>query len=453
MILSHYYRAIARWSAVLLLAVAAQVSSAQTLPDLTQLFEKNQPSVVSITVLGKERPNPFNDFSFPPGSPFEEFFRRPPTDRPSGSGSGFILEADGLIATNAHVIADADQITVHLADGRKLPAKLLGSDTRSDVAILKIDAKDLPTVTIGDSDKLKVAQWVMAIGSPFGFDYTATQGIISSLGRNLPSDSYTPFIQTDVAVNPGNSGGPLFNLEGQVIGINSQIYSRTGSYSGISFAIPINLAMDVIEQLKTGGTVARGWLGVSIQAIDPDLAQSFGLEKDKGALVAQVMDDSPAAKASLQAGDIILEFNGQKIDTSRALPNIVGQTKPGQTVDLKVFREGKEQTLPITIEQLPDDLNAVSGRGQDSFSQGSARNPLKIQVQASTNGVVVSALEDGPAARAGVQEGDIILQLNGKKVSNIEDFKKVISQLPKKRVIPILVQRGNGSLFMAITLP
>ncbi|HXH02872.1 MAG TPA: DegQ family serine endoprotease [Candidatus Competibacteraceae bacterium] len=451
--------------ALLALLSWGSVASAQTpFPDFTRLVEENSAAVVSIEASsGNEEESDnggLDNLPIPEDSPFYDYFRRffeqnPQIPRPpqASTGSGFIISADGYVLTNAHVVESAAEITVHLADRRELKATLVGSDNRSDIALLKVEGRDLPTVKIGDPQKLKVGQWVLAIGSPFGFDYTATQGIISSLGRNLPSGNYVPFIQTDAAVNPGNSGGPLFNLAGEVIGINSQIYSRTGGYQGVSFAIPIDIAMDVVDQLKTTGKVLRGWLGVMIQEVTGELAQSFGLDRPRGALVGQVLEDSPAAKAGVQVGDIILAFNGQPVTSSGELPPLVGRVRPGNKSQLTLFRGGKEMTLEVTIEELPDSPKQAAAGG--TMPQA---NRLKITVaevpteQRQDGGVAVSKVEDGPAARAGIQVGDIILRLNNKPVNSVTEFNALVKELPTGKPVPVLIKRGDGALFLALTL-
>jgi serine protease Do len=445
------------------LALSTGHVSAAEFPDFTELVELYSPAVVSINATG-ERSGPH--LGPPPGipedSPFYEYFKRffeqepefgPPSPLAS-KGSGFIISADGLVLTNAHVLEGANEVLVGLSDRSELKAEVVGADPRSDVALLKVDADNLPTVKIGDPSTLKVGQWVLAIGSPFGFDYTATQGIISSLGRNLPSGGYVSFIQTDAAVNPGNSGGPLFNLNGEVIGVNSQIYTRSGGYQGVSFAIPIDVAMDVAEQLKTTGRVSRGWLGVMIQEVTSELAESFGLDKPKGALVGQVLVDSPAEAAGLAAGDIIVAFNDQPVGTSRELPPMVGRIRPGKAATVTVIRDGKEQVLTVTIEELPDDL-------QKRAYLGGARNRLKLKVsdlpaelRSETKGVSVNEVEeDGPAGRAGIQPGDIIVRLNNKDVIDTNQFEALVKELPEDKPLPVLVQRGEGALFLALTIP
>ena len=436
-------------------------------PDFSQLVEQNSPAIVSIEANGvpeegddsAEPSNPLDEL--PEDSPFRDYFKRffeqqplPPTPQAS-SGSGFFISTEGYLLTNAHVVEGATDITVHLNDRRELKAKLIGTDTRSDVALLKVEGQNLPTVKIGDPKSSKVGQWVLAIGSPFGFDYTATAGIISSIGRNLPSGNYVPFIQTDAAVNPGNSGGPLFNLSGEVIGINSQIYSRTGGYQGVSFAIPIDLAMEVVEQLKTSGKVARGWLGVLIQEVSGELAQSFGLDRPRGALVGQVLEDSPAAKAGIQVGDIILSFNGQAVATSSELPPLVGRIRPGNSAELLLFRAGKEMALTLKIEELPDNPQTTSSSKAPIKPES---NRLKAQVSEVASdggkpaGILVGKLEEGPASKAGLQPGDIILRLDNQEVRTLIDFNRTLKALPSGRPIALLIHRGEGALFLAVTL-
>jgi serine protease Do len=371
-----------------------------------------------------------------------------------------VLSDDGYILTNHHVIKDAEEIIVRFSDLTEMIATLLGSDERSDVALLKVDAKDLKTVKLGDSNKLKVGEWVLAIGSPFGFDYSATVGIVSALGRSLPSDSYVPFIQTDVAINPGNSGGPLFNLDGEVIGINSQIYSRTGGFMGVSFAIPIDTVMNVVEQIKSQGYVSRGWLGVVIQDVTGELAESFGLDKPKGALVSRVVADSPAAKAGFRAGDVILEFDGKQVPTSSDLPPIVGRTIVGKAVDVQVMRDGKEVTVPVSIEELPEEeqLTANSTRpgrfSADNLSMEVAniRPEQREKLEVEEGGVVVMRVEQGPAVDAGIRPGDVILSLNNQEINDAHQFLEVTRDLPVNKSVPILIQRAGASQFLAIKI-
>ncbi len=372
-------------------------------------------------------------------------------------GSGFILWKDGYIVTNAHVVKDAKEIMVRLQDRRELAATLVGLDEPSDVALLKIDAKDLPAVAIADVSKLRVGDWVMAIGSPFGFDYSVTAGIVSAKGRSLFTEQYVPFIQTDAAINPGNSGGPLFNLDGEVVGVNSQIYSQTGGNSGIAFAIPIDVVLTVAEQLKDKGKVTRGWLGVVVQEVTRDLAKSFGLPKAEGALVARVVPGSPSEEAGLKPGDVILAFNDQPLLVSRALPPMVGAVKPGENVPLRVLREGKQITLKVQVGELPPDLAANELPAVARLPLGLGLEALTEQDRAAARltdgGVGVARVEPGPAQKAGVREGDILLSLAGQKINSPERFKAVVDDLPAGASVPLLIQRDGGPLFLALDVP
>ncbi|HRD65531.1 MAG TPA: DegQ family serine endoprotease [Candidatus Competibacter sp.] len=434
-------------------------------PDFVALVEQNSSAVVSIQTKSEPKGRPGRGHpQIPEDSPFHDYFKKffeqmpdLPSQPRSSVGSGFIVSPEGYIITNAHVIEDMDNIVVGLPDRTELVAQVIGKDKRSDIALLKVKTDaSLPAVKIGDARKLKVGQWVLAIGSPFGFERTATQGIISALGRNLPSDNYVPFIQTDAAVNPGNSGGPLFNLDGEVIGVNSQIYSRSGGYQGVSFAIPIDVAMEVVDQLKTSGKVARGWLGVLIQEVTPELAQSFGLDKPRGALVGQVMADGPAQKAGVKAGDIIIAFGGQPVQTSSDLPLMVGRTRPGTGMSLTIIRDGKEQTLTAQIEQLPED-----NKLQQAIAEPPGRNQLGLVVvelpankrKKGDQGVLVKDVDEGPADNAGIRPGDVIARINNVDVIDVGQFADLVKQLPTGRPIPVLVRRDNGALFLALTIP
>uniref|UniRef100_UPI003566490C DegQ family serine endoprotease n=1 Tax=Pseudomonas sp. TaxID=306 RepID=UPI003566490C len=387
-----------KWSFSALLAVLllGQVVVAQAqLPDFTELVEEAAPAVVNISTRQKipARAAGAGEFAIPDleGLPpiFREFFERsiPQIPRaPNGGrqreaqslGSGFIISADGYVLTNNHVVTGADEIIVRLPDRSELEAKLIGADPRSDVALLKVEGKNLPTVRLGKSEDLKVGEWVLAIGSPFGFDHSVTAGIVSAKGRSLPNESYVPFIQTDVAINPGNSGGPLFNLAGEVVGINSQIFTRSGGFMGLSFAIPMSVALDVAEQLKTDGKVSRGWLGVVIQEVNKDLAESFGLDRPAGALVAQVLDGGPAAKGGLQVGDVILSINGAPIVMSGDLPHLVGRLKPGSKAELDVVRDGARKRLKLTIGALPEDGEALAEAAGPGVERSSNRLGVKV---------------------------------------------------------------------------
>jgi serine protease Do len=358
------------------------------------------------------------------------------------------------------VVEGADQIIVKLADNTEKAAKLVGLDKASDVALLKIEASGLPAVRLGDSSQLEVGDWVLAIGSPFGLEHTATQGIVSALGRSLPDGNYVPFIQTDVAVNPGNSGGPLFNINGEVVGINSQIYSRSGGYMGLSFAIPVNTATSVARQLAATGRVERGWLGVGIQTLGGDLARSFGLDKPAGALVGQVDPAGPARKAGLQPGDVILEFDGRAISQSGDLPPLVGETRPGTTVKLKVWRDKKARDLKVTVAELMPAGDELVAANADAAEKPGI---LNVQVAALTpdqraasgiesGGVLVVGVESGPAARAGVTAGDIILQVDGQPVGSPQELAGLARKLPKGEPVPLLIQRDEARLFLPLTI-
>ncbi|CAB1276596.1 DegQ family serine endoprotease [Candidatus Nitrosacidococcus tergens] len=452
--------------------VEAQV---QNLPDFTKLVEQNGPAVVNISTTQKvSRKNAGLPHGFPPvpkGSPFEDFFHHffgNPNEQESPEqfethslGSGFVISSDGYIITNYHVIRDADAIIVRFSDRRELEAKVVGSDARSDLGLLKVEAGNLPTLKYGDSNQLKVGEWVLAIGSPFGFDYSATAGIVSAVGRSLPEESYIPFIQTDVAINPGNSGGPLFNLAGEVIGINSQIYSRTGGFMGLSFAIPIDVAMRAVEQLKENGQVTRGWLGVIIQDVTQELAESFGLEKPQGALVAKILPDSPAAKAGVKLGDIILSFNNKPISRSSSLPPLVGQTKIGDPVSMDILREGKQKNIKIKVGKLPEEeelQKTVGKHGQVTEKRlaievSDLTGEQKAYLNLST-GVQVTEVKEGPALDAGIQNGDIILKINSVEISDIKQFQEIAKKLPSGKKVPVLIQRGeNTSIFIALKVP
>ena len=458
----------------LLLLPAVVTANTGGLPDFTELVEKYKNAVVNISTTQKIAAGP----RFPHGkmpevpedSPFYDFFRHFFGDEGEGQtpefdaqslGSGFIVDKEGYVLTNYHVVKDADEIVVRLSDRREFVAKEIGSDKRSDIAVLKIDAKDLPVVKIGDPANLKVGEWVLAIGSPFGFDHSVTAGIVSAKGRSLPSENYVPFIQTDVAINPGNSGGPLFNLDGEVVGINAQIYSRTGGFMGLSFSIPIDIAMDVAEQLKSKGQVTRGWLGILIQDVTSDLAESFKMDKPMGALVARVLPDSPAEKAGLKVGDIIVAFDGRDIPNSAALPPIVGRTPTDTSVKVKIIRDGKSKTLPISIGELPEDEQLALADG----GKASTINRLSIGVSelsaeqrdqlnlGDNKGVVIENVEDGPGRSAGLRRGDVILRIDNVDVESVSQLEDQVAALPAGKSVPILVQRDSGPMFLALKIP
>jgi len=405
-------------------------------------------------------------FVIPDEEDLQEFFRHffpggpggkrgPMQEIPArGSGSGFIVSSDGYILTNEHVVKDADEVVVKLIDKRTFTAKVVGTDARSDVAVIKINANNLPAVKLGDPTKLRVGEAVAAIGSPFGFENSVTAGIVSAKGRTLPAESYVSYIQTDVPINPGNSGGPLFNMKGEVVGMNSQIYSRSGGYQGVSFAIPIDVAMEVVDQLESGGKVSRGWLGVVIQEVTADLAESFGLDRPRGALVAQVQDDSPASKADLQASDVILAYNGNAVENSGDLPRMVGLSKPGTKIPLEVWRKGKVQQLSVVLGELPAD-NPLAGKSSKAFSRGGlALSELSEEQRYALDVDHGLLVEDasGDAARAGIRTGDVILAVNNSKVSSVEVFRKAIAAVPTGKSAAILVRRGDGSLYIPLKI-
>jgi serine protease Do len=371
-----------------------------------------------------------------------------------GQGSGFIVSADGTVLTNAHVVANADEVTVRLTDKREFRAKVVGIDKQSDVAVLRIDASDLPTVKIGDPQKVRVGEWVLAIGAPFGFENSVTAGIVSAKSRTLPDEGYVPFMQTDVAINPGNSGGPLFNTRGEVIGINSQIYSQSGGYQGLSFAIPIDVAMDVEQQLLKKGKVSRGRLGVMIQEVNQALADSFGLDRPKGALVSSVEPDSPAAKAGIQPGDVIVKFNGRDVERSSELPALVAGTAPGSEAGLAVWRQGQLRELRITVGENRSVAAAAPADGAGATASGKlglAVRPLAEGEQGDGGrGLLVEGVNDGPAARAGIQPGDVILAVNGTTVATVEQLRDKVDRAGKG--CALLVQRGERKLFVPVKI-
>jgi serine protease Do len=465
--------------AAALLCAWAGASSARSLPEFTQLVEEYGPAVVNIgtTVTGPKgatgMPKDFKLPDIPEDSPLHDFLKKFFEGQegfggevPAESlGSGFIISRDGYVITNNHVVKNADEIMVRLSDRREFKAKLIGTDERSDLAVLKIEAQNLPTVKVGSSADLKVGEWVLAIGSPFGFDHSATAGIVSAKGRSLPNENYTPFIQTDVAINPGNSGGPLFNLDGEVVGVNSQIFSRTGGFMGLSFAIPIEVVMNVYEQLREKGAVSRGWLGVIIQDVTQDLAESFKMDKPHGALVSKVVPDGPAAKAGIQAGDVVLEFAGRPIEASSDLPPLVGSTRIGETVPVKVMRNGRVESLQVAVAELPkeDELAPMLGQ-REGAPKGSTDSQLKITVSDLTRqqrdelevddrGVIVTEVEEGPAYKAGIREGDVIMMVDNQKVENARQFKEIVEKLPAGKSVPVLIQRRGGPVFLALKVP
>lgn len=446
-------------------ATAAPMNLGGALPDFTGLVERYGPAVVNVTVVEKSEPVSSRG-GVPPGmspnDPFYEFFRRfgggmvPRNPTPArGEGSGFIVSPDGYILTNAHVVNGASTVTVKTTDRREYNAKVIGVDERTDVAVIKIDAKNLPTVRLGDASKLKPGEWVIAIGSPFGFENSVTAGVVSATSRSMPGEAnYTPFIQTDVAVNPGNSGGPLFNLKGEVVGINSQIYSRTGGYMGLSFAVPIDVANNVKEQLIANGKVTRSRIGVSIQDVNAQLADSFGLDRPHGALVSMVEPGSPGEKAGLKPGDVILKVDGQEIDTSSQLPGIIANTKPGSSVALQVWRDHSTKQLTARPEEIQEQGQKVASRdgdkGDTASKLGLAVRPLDQQEkrEADTEGSILVEDVEGPAAAAGVQPGDIILGVNGTRVKSVKELQNAANKGGK--VVALLIERENAQIFVPI---
>lgn len=457
------------------LVLVAQNSHAAALPDFTPLVKENSSAVVNISTTlkkGERAARGFDMPDIPEGSPFHDFFKKFFGQIPEGEGesfqernslgSGFIISKDGYVITNNHVVKNADQVVVRLNDRRELLAEIVGTDERSDIAVLKIEGKNLPFVKLGDSTKLAVGEWVLAIGSPFGFDYSVTAGIVSAMGRSLPNENYVPFIQTDVAINPGNSGGPLFNLDGEVVGVNSQIYSRTGGFMGLSFAVPINVVNNVYTQLKEKGRVSRGWLGVLIQDVTRELAESFAMKKPYGALVARVLPDSPASKAGVEVGDVIIRFDGNAVSSSSDLPPLVGGTNVNSSVPLQIIRRGKKKSLTVGIAELPENTRLAAG-GSES-PQATASNALKMTVtdltaeqrqefELAENGVLVEQVGAGPAGKAGIRVGDLILLLNNIKVKNSDHFARLLEDLPLDKSIPVLIQRRRSPIFLALKLP
>ncbi|OIR17207.1 putative periplasmic serine endoprotease DegP-like precursor [mine drainage metagenome] len=459
-----------KWIFFAIVGLFAQVALANSLPDFTELVEKQGPAVVNIsTTQIIHAPQMFQGMpDLPEDDPFYDFFRhfapQAPHEQESQSlGSGFIISADGYILTNAHVVDHADKITVRLADKRELKAKVIGADKRTDVALLKIEATGLPKVTLGAPDQLKVGEWVVAIGSPFGFDSSVTAGIVSAKGRSLPQENFVPFIQTDVAINPGNSGGPLFNMKGEVVGINSQIYSRSGGYMGLSFSIPIDVAMDVVNQLRSTGKVTRGRIGVTIQEVTQALADSFGLSKAGGALISSVDKNGPADKAGVHASDVILKFDGKAINSSADLPRIVAATKPGSKVSVQLWRKGSTLDISLVVGEIKE-AGVVAQRGggrgnAEASSESETRLGLyvselndqqKAELQVE-GGLIVQDMK-GPAARSQLQRGDVILAIGNVEIRSMEQFNEVLKTVPRGRNIALLVRRSEGTVYVPIKL-
>ncbi|MDP1687406.1 Do family serine endopeptidase [Hydrogenophaga sp.] len=457
--------------AALPVSTAQAPTTAVALPDFSQIAQRHGAAVVNISVIGKATPDDDQQATnrvpgIDPSDPLFEFFKRfqPPgapggeREAPSrGQGSGFIISADGLVLTNAHVVRDAQRVTVKLTDRREFVAKVLGSDPKTDVAVLRIEAKDLPVVPLGSARDLKVGEWVLAIGSPFGFENSVTAGVVSAKGRSLPDDSFVPFIQTDVAVNPGNSGGPLFNSRGEVVGINSQTYSRTGGYQGLSFAIPMETVLQVKDQIVAHGKASHARLGVSVQEINQTLAESFQLDKPEGALVSSVEPGSPAAKAGLQVGDVIRQVGGQAIVASGDLPALIGQTLPGSTVKLDVWRKGQSVVLSAKLGDAADKAVKVAraDKADDQGRLGLALRPLAPQERraaglAGQDGGLLVEDAQGPASLAGVEAGDVLLAVNGAQVRSVEQVRDLLGKSTKS--LALLIQRDGNQIFVPVRL-
>lgn len=473
------------WGVGVLFILSTTLTHAQ-LPDFTKLVEANGAAVVNISTGAKKGKVSSNApekekrrFRNIPGMPEElnEFFKHFAPDEDGGNGgleegpgaanslgSGFIISRDGYIVTNNHVVDDAGEVTVRLSDRREFVAKVIGTDKRSDIALLKVEANDLPVLKLGSSKELKVGEWVLAIGSPFGFDHSVTAGIVSAKGRSLPSDTYVPFIQTDVAINPGNSGGPLFNMNGEVVGINSQIYSRTGGFMGLSFAIPVDMMVSVVEQLKSKGKVSRGWLGVLIQDVTRELAESLGMDKPRGALVAKVLPDSPAQNADFKVGDVIVSFAGKDIDHSSDLPPLVGMSPVGSNLVAKVVRNRKMVDVNVMIAELPseEDIQASNGKG-GSGNKSATSNRLGLSVvendkergnsESNEGGVLVQKVDSGPARDAGIRKDDVIMMIDNTKIKDVRHFKDVVTGLEAGQAVPVLIHRRGSPLFLALKVP
>ncbi|SFP36701.1 serine protease Do [Nitrosomonas cryotolerans] len=457
---------------LLLIVSPAVFSKTKDLPDFTGLVEKYGAAVVNISTIQTQHIASNSVFpelpNIPESSPFHEFFRRhiqpfsmPKKTEPRSMGSGFIISTDGYILTNAHVVESADEVNVKLNDKREFSAKIIGSDRKTDIALIKIEANNLPKVTQGNPELLKVGEWVVAIGSPFGFENSVTAGIVSAKGRSLAQENFVPFIQTDVAINPGNSGGPLFNMMGEVVGINSQIYSRTGGFMGLSFAIPINVAASIADQLKINGKVSRGRIGVMIQEVTKELAESFGLSNINGALVVSIQKDSPADKAGIEVRDIILKFDGKDVATSADLPRIVGNTKPGSEVSTQIWRDGSTKNIMIEVEEILSDERAGNNQPKQS-KQPNTSNNLGLALSELTasqkkqldinSGLLVEDIRPGTASRAGIHVGDIILGLNNQDISSIKQFNRLLNKVEKGRNIALLIRRGDMTTFITMKL-
>ena len=449
------------------------VAQSRGLPDFTELAEKQGPAVVNISTTQVTRGNQAMPFPFDENDPAFEFFKRFIPRPPGGAtprefenkslGSGFVINGDGYILTNAHVVDGADEVTVRLTDKREFKARIIGTDKRTDVALLKIDANGLPVVKLGEPAQLKVGEWVVAIGSPFGFDNSVTAGIVSAKGRSLPQENYVPFIQTDVAINPGNSGGPLFNMRGEVVGINSQIYSRSGGYMGVSFAIPIDVAMEIQNQLRTSGKVSRGRLGVVIQEVSKELADSLGLSKAMGAVVNAVEKGGPADKAGLEPGDVILRFDGKPINTSADLPRLVAATKPGTRSTIQVWRKGTTRDIAVTVGEMLEEKAAGNRQGRGAKPSEQPANRLGLVVSELTaeqkrdlkmsSGLLIEDVR-GTGSRADLRPGDVIIAVISKgattEIKTVDQFNKLLAQFEKGSNVTLLIRRGEMQTFVTI---
>lgn len=447
-----------------LLICTSLLTQAQGLPDFTQLVKDSAPAVVNISTTQKidtsnrnfpsEMPDFFRDFF----GEIPEFHRRQPQKERQSLGSGFIISSDGYLLTNNHVVENASEVLVRLSDRRELIAEIIGTDPSSDLALLKVEAKNLPVVKIGNSDDLEVGEWVLAIGSPFGFDHSVTAGIVSAIGRALPRETYVPFIQTDVAINPGNSGGPLFNLKGEVVGINSQIYTRSGGFMGLSFAIPMQMALEVSEQLKQQGRVSRGWLGVAIQDVNLDLAISLGLDKPQGALIASIDAKGPGAKGGLKVGDLILSVNKQAIIKSSDLPPAIGRVRPGDTANLTILRNGKQTHLKVKIGEREDQQQITHTKTKQEPVESNRLGltledlsaNLKQRFKLEQGVVVAQVTPNSPAAAAGIRRGDVLVNLDGQEITNLTNLTKQIKNLSAKKPVALRLIREGNPIFVAI---
>lgn len=451
------------------IAVAGSTAPVVTMPDFSTITARDGQAVVNISVTGTTKTaDAQGGPQMDPDDPMYEFFRRfgggqggprgmqPQRETPvHGQGSGFILSADGIILTNAHVVKDAKEVTVKLTDRREFSAKVLGADPKTDVAVIKIEAKNLPVLSVGSTKDLKAGEWVLAIGSPFGFENTVTAGVVSAKGRSLPDDGYVPFIQTDVAINPGNSGGPLLNTRGQVVGINSQIYSRSGGYQGVSFAIPIEVAMQVKDQIVATGKASHARLGVAVQEVNQAFADSFKLDKPEGALVSNVDKGGPADQAGLRSGDVIRKVDGEPVVASGDLPALIGQKKPGSKITLEIWRQGAREEISAKLGDAAEKGTAVAKNEQGSANQGKlglALRPLQPQEQreAQVDGGLLIADVGGPAAMAGVQTGDVLLAINGTPAKSIDQVREVVAKADKS--VALLIQRDGNKIFVPVRL-